>query len=96
MAAKRQSAPAAQWAAGTPPWYEATEDILIFNPDAGSAPVAAARKGDRVTADVVEANGWHDKVQVPNVFLHMVTPPGDSLPADEPEAPASADEAGKE
>jgi hypothetical protein len=68
-----------------PPYYEATEDLYVGNPEAGSAPVIAYRAGDRVVPDVVEPNGWGGKVRVPDVFAGQLNP----IPAPEATAPAS-------
>jgi hypothetical protein len=69
-----------------PPFYEATEDLYVGDPEAGSAPVLAYRAGDRVVPDVVEPNGWGGKVRIPAVFEGQLTPP----PPPDPEATAPA------
>lgn len=71
-----------------PPFYEATEDLYVYHPEAGAMPALAYLKGDRVVPDVVEPNGWGGKVRVPDAFkgqLSPVPPPteSDSAPATE-------------
>ncbi len=48
-----------------PMFFEAAEDLYIYNPDAGVVPAAAYRAGDQVAADVVAAHGWEDRVRAP-------------------------------
>jgi len=60
-----------------PPFYEAAEDLYIGNPEVGAMPVAAFRAGDRVTPDLVEPNGWGDKVRVPDMFAPPPEPPAE-------------------
>jgi len=78
------------------PWFEAMEDLFIGNPESGTMPVAAFRKGDRVTADLVEPNGWGEKVRVPDVFAPPPAPPAASeshhAPAKTKAAPAAEKE----
>lgn len=70
-----------------PPFYEATEDLYVYNPEAGSMPALAYRAGDRVVPDVVHVNGWADQVQVPAIFAGQL--PSPAPPAPEATAPAS-------
>jgi len=72
----------------TVPWYEATEDLYVGDPESGTMPAAAFRKGDRVTADLVEPNGWGGKVRVPDVFAPPASAPAEKTKA----APAAGRE----
>ena len=76
-AARRQVPPAAPDAEDLiePTFYEATEDLYVYDPESGSIPQLAYRAGDRVAPDVVEPNGWGGKVTVPAVFEGRLTPP---------------------
>ena len=73
-----------------PPFYEATEDLYVHNPDSGAIPALAYRAGDRVVPDVVAANGWGGKVAIPEVFAGQLNP----VPAP-PEATAPASDAAR-
>jgi hypothetical protein len=74
-----------------PPYYEATEDLFIDNPESGSMPVAAFRTGSQVAPDLVEANGWGGKVRVPEQFAgQLVPPPSPAAEAAEPETTAAS------
>jgi hypothetical protein len=67
-----------------PPYYEAAQDLYVWNPESGAVPQLAYRKGDRVVPDVVEPNGWQGQVKVPEQFAGQLTPP--ETPAPEPDA----------
>jgi hypothetical protein len=67
-----------------PPYYEATQDLYVWNPESGAVPQLAYRAGDRVVPDVVEPNGWQGQVRVPDQFAGQLTPPEPAAP--EPDA----------
>jgi hypothetical protein len=46
-----------------PDAYMATEILYVYNPEAGTMPVAAFHPGDVVPPDLVASNGWADKVK---------------------------------
>ncbi len=60
---------------GHPPFYEATGNLYVYNPDAGVMPVLAYVPGARVDPDVVAANGWQHLVKVPDMFAGQYAPP---------------------
>lgn len=64
-----------------PPFYEATEDIYVGG-EAGTMPVAAYRKGDKVLPAAVRKNKWEGKVQVPEQFRVQAAPAAASSAAD--------------
>jgi hypothetical protein len=87
-----------------PPFYEATEDLFIYNPEAGVMPGAAFRKGDRVPPGGLLPE-WGGKLKVPAAFEDRLPPPQPPAPQappaagpdQQPQADANADEsAGKE
>jgi hypothetical protein len=49
-----------------PPFYLAAEDLYVHHPDAGVTRQVAYREGDRVVPDVLDANGWREKVRAPD------------------------------
>jgi hypothetical protein len=69
-----------------PPYYEAAQDLYVYNPESGAVPQLAYRKGDRVVPDVVEPNGWQGQVTVPAHFEGQLTVPA----APEPDAGGEA------
>jgi hypothetical protein len=75
-AQRRQVPPPApeQQQQGEPPFYEATEDLHIFNAEAGTGSAVAFRKGDQVPPDLVEPNGWGGKVAIPKQFKGLLPP----------------------
>jgi hypothetical protein len=75
-----------------PPFYEATQDLYIYNPEAGTMPVAAFRAGDRVPPEMVEPNGWGGSVKLPAQYEGQPAAPGPA-PGPEPGAPAGQPQA---
>jgi hypothetical protein len=72
-----------------PPYYEATEDLFVYSPEAGAMPMAAYRKGDRVVPDVIGPNHWGGKVRVPDAFIGQLSPiPAEQHEPSSPEPPA--------
>lgn len=65
-------------ALAVPPFYIATVDLFIGG-DAGTMPVCAFRKGDRVNPAQVVEQGWQDQVELPEGYAT----PTDDDPADE-------------
>jgi hypothetical protein len=57
-----------------PPFYEAAEDLYVHHPEAGVMPALAYKAGDKVTTDVIDANGWREKVAIPAEFADQFTP----------------------
>lgn len=72
MAAKKQ-VPA------VPPYYEATRDIYLGDPESGAAPVCAYREGDQVHPGVVDAYRLGASVKVPDVFAATDTAAADAV-----------------
>jgi len=79
-----------------PPYYEATEDLHVYDPEAGTAPAVAFRAGDQVHPELVEANGWGGKVRVPEQFRDTLAPPAPPPEPDQDKDAAPAGDGGKE
>jgi hypothetical protein len=64
-----------------PPFYVATQDIHLGDPEAGTVAVAAFREGDQVHPGIVEAYDLGDAVKVPDEFAGQFREPsGPSVP----------------
>lgn len=83
-----------------PPFYEATEDIYLGDPESGVAPVRAFGKGDPVHPGIVDAHKLGGKVKVPDVFAGVLpeapTPEVLTDPAQENRLDLMPDAGGKE
>lgn len=65
-----------------PPFYEATQDIYLGHPEAGTTAVAAFRAGDRVPAGILEEHDVGDALKVPDEFAGQYSSPsGPPVPA---------------
>jgi hypothetical protein len=80
-----------------PAFYLAAEDLFVHEPESGTMPLAAYRKGDRVSPGVVATYGWAAQVTNPDGELEVAAPEPETVPdKPEPIKPNMPDAAGKE
>lgn len=74
-----------------PPFYEATEDLMVGDPEAGAVPVAAFRAGDRVMPHEVR-DEWGGKLKLPEQFAGQIEEPAPEPAQEGPRELPSAEE----